>query len=229
MDEKVNNGNGLTLKWDVIMNKSLRGRVIRRAAPYLLKNDVSHDIRHAMRVLANAEAIGRQENADMDVLVPAALFHDIIVSSKDSPKSKKDAGRSAALAGRLLKRLGYSDEKIGKVCYSIENCSFGKGTPDSLEAKILQDADRLEATGAIAIMRTFGSAGSMNLPFYDEGDVFAGHRKPDSLRYAFDLFYTRLLLVKATMHTKTARELARRRTDFLYEFIKEFEEELKEV
>src|SRR5208337_2739896 len=112
--------------------------MIKRAIPYLLKNDVSHDIRHAKRVLVNAEAIGRKEKADMDVLVPAALFHDIIVSSKNSPKAKRDAHNSAQLAGNLLKEFGYGEEKIGEVRYAIENCSFGKSTPKSLEAKILQ-------------------------------------------------------------------------------------------
>src|SRR5271157_1427255 len=137
--------------------------MMRRAMPYLLKNDIAHDIRHARRVLANAEAIGRAEKADVDVLVPAALFHDIIVSPKNSPQAKNDAYDSAVLAGKLLKKFGYDGEKIGKVQYAIANCSFSKGViPSTLEAKVLQDADRLESTGAISIMRTFGSSGSTN-------------------------------------------------------------------
>lgn len=198
--------------------------------PYLLKNDISHDIRHARRVLANAEAIGRAEKADVDVLVPAALFHDIIVSPKNSPKAKNDAYDSAVLAGRLLKKFGYSDEKIGEVQYAIANCSFSKGVvPDTLEAKILQDADRLESTGAISIMRTFGSAGSMGRPFYDEKDVFARSRKLDARRYTLDFFYVRLMRVKDRMHTKMGKAIAKRRTRFLYEFVNELKKELEEV
>src|SRR5271169_1990181 len=101
------------------MDERLRERMVRRASPYLLKNDISHDIRHAKRVLANAEAIGLKEKADMDVLVPAALFHDIIVSPKNSPRAKTDAHRSALLAGKLLKEFGYGKEKIGETCYAI--------------------------------------------------------------------------------------------------------------
>lgn len=211
------------------MDKKLRELLINTALRYVSKNDVSHDMLHAKRVLINVEAIGPKEKADMDVLVPAALFHDLIVSSKKSPKAKTDAHRSAPLARKILNKLGYGKGKIDKVCYAIETCSFSKGIiPDTLEAKILQDADRLEATGAIGIMRTFGSAGSMKVPFYDETDIFAESRKPGDV-CAFDLFYKRLLIVKDTMYTKTAKTIAERRTKFLYDFINEFKKELEEV
>ena len=107
-------------------------------------------------------------------------------------------------------------------------CSFTKNIqPDFIEAKILQDADGLEATGAISIMRTFSSTGQMQRPFYHPRDPFCQARQPDSLKFALDLFYERLLLVEQRMHIATAQKIARRRTKFLRQFLKELELELK--
>ena len=213
-----------------VMNKKLRSSLVKIAERYAMKNDVSHDIRHVRRVLANAEFIGRGEKADLEVLVPAALFHDAIVSPKDSPKATMDTHNSAKIARKVLDKVGYEKEKINRICYAIETCSFSKGImPKSLEAKILQDADGLESMGAISIMRTFASTGPLKRPFYDEKDAFAELREPDGSRYALDLFRTRLMKVRDTIHTKTAKKIAERRTKFLHEFIKELKDELNEV
>jgi len=92
----------------------------------------------------------------------------------------------------LEKILGYNKEKIPEVEKAIKEHSFNRGvSPESLESKIVQDADRLEATGAIAVMRTFCSAGQMRREFYDLQDPFCEQRKPG--RYALDLFFERLL------------------------------------
>ena len=90
-----------------------------------------------------------------------------------------------------------------------------------LEAKILQDADRLEATGAISIMRTFSSTGQMRSPFYHAEDPFSEMRKPNAHEYGLDLFYTRLLLVEDMMHTTSAKMIASKRTAFLKLFLEQ--------
>jgi len=95
-----------------------------------------------------------------------------------------------------------------------------------LEAKILQDADGLEATGAISIMRTFSSAGSMRKAFYHPSDPFCTKRQPDDMRYALDLFHSRLLVVKDRMNTASAKQIAVRRTGFLKEYLRELKLEL---
>jgi uncharacterized protein len=176
-----------------------------------------------------AKIIGEKEKADMDVLVPAALFHDIIVYQKDHPNSKKETDESAEYAKKILKQFkAYPQNKIDQVATCIKQCSFSKGIkPDLLEAKILQDADRLEATGAISIMRTFSSGGQMNRRFYDPSDPFC---KKGSVPFSSntDLFYRRLLLVEKGMHTKLARKIAKRRTLFLKKFLEELRFELKE-
>jgi uncharacterized protein len=210
------------------MDINLKNILIEIAENNIKTEDPSHDICHAIRVLKNAEYISSKEGGDLDVIVPAALFHDIICYPKNSPNSKHSTKASADFATVILKELPqFPQSKISKVNIAIEQCSFSKGiVPELLEAKILQDADRLEATGVISIMRTFCSAGLMKSKLYNDDDPFCKNREPDSLEYALDLFYSRLLKVKDTMHTGTARNIGERRTRVLQEFLENLELEL---
>jgi uncharacterized protein len=178
-----------------------------------------------------AERITKAEKADLEIVIPAASFHDIIVYPKYDPRSKTETDESAEYAAKILESIkGFPKSKIEKVKIAIRQCSFSKGImPDLLEAKILQDADRLEATGAISIMRTFSSSGQWKRPFYHPTDPFWKKRNPDAHQYALDLFPVRLLQVERSMHTKLAKAIAKRRTQFLRKFLKEFELELKEI
>ncbi|OZV13754.1 hypothetical protein CIW83_02105 [Tissierella sp. P1] len=190
--------------------------------------DPSHDIYHTMRVLNTIKYIKEREGGDLDILVPAAIFHDIICYPKNHPKSKFSAKESAEFAVNILEKLDcYPKEKIHKVYKAINECSFSKGIiPEFLEGKILQDADMLESTGIISIMRTFSSTGQMKKSFYHPEDPFCKSREPDGKEYALDLFYSRLLIVKDLMHTEIARNIAVRRTKILYEFLENFKMEL---
>ncbi|MDD5251670.1 MAG: HD domain-containing protein [Patescibacteria group bacterium] len=211
------------------MKRGLRDALTGIAASKISGDDPSHDLNHAFRVLSTAEKIAREEKADLDIIVPAALFHDIVNYPKNDPRRIHSADESAEQTKKILEAVDdYPKEKIEKVVQAIRSCSFSKGiVPDLLEAKILQDADGLEATGAISVMRTFASTGGMKRTFYNNEDPFAANRQPDDMKYALDLFFTRLLKVKERMHTKGAKKIAERRTDFLKKFLKEFELELK--
>lgn len=211
------------------MNTALKNQLIKIAKEKIPNNDVSHDFEHASRVLLNAEIIAKEENGDFDIIVPAALFHDLVVYPKNHPNKHKSQEESAEAAEKILNEINnFPKDKIEKVKICILECSFSKGiTPKLLESKILQDADRLEATGAIAIMRTFSSTGQMKRPFYNPEDSFCKNRKPNSLHFALDLFYERLLKVADRMNTKTARKIAKRRTLFLKEFLNELKLELE--
>jgi uncharacterized protein len=211
------------------MTEALRAKLI-QAVEARLANDPSHDLGHVLRVLRLAEKIAAAEGGDLDVLIPAALFHDVIVYAKDDPRSPHAAEESAQVAREVLEGcMEYPGEKIPQVMTAIRQCSYSKGVdPESREGAILQDADRLEATGAIAVMRTFASCGSMGRAFYDPEDPFCRRRDPEPLRYGLDLFYARLLKVEAGMHTATARTVARRRTAFLRVFLEELWVELEE-
>lgn len=211
------------------MNQDLREKLILIAREKIGDDDPSHDFNHAMRVLKNAEYIAKKEKADLDIIIPAALFHDIIVYRKSGPKSHLSSDHSAELAEVLLLKIKeYPKKKIQKVKLCIVECSFSKGIiPNLLESKIIQDSDLLESTGIISIMRTFASSGSMQRPFYNEKDPFCKNREPNAKEYALDLFYARLLKVESRIHTKTAKKIAKKRTKFLYVFLNEFEKELK--
>ena len=210
------------------MLTEIKSQLLESARQLITSTDPSHDFEHAVRVLQNGVMIAVAEGADALVVIPACLFHDLITYPKNDRRSKNAQTDSARLASQVLAGInGYPVEKIEAVEYAIRCCSFSKGiVPDSLEAQVLQDADGLEATGAIAIMRTFSSTGSMQRSFYHPNDPFCRQRKPDDLKYAIDLFYTRLLKVEERMHTPTAIRIARRRTMFLKSFLEELEMEL---
>lgn len=212
------------------MTEDLKQQLIEKAREKQIKTDPSHDINHVLRVLYLAEKIAEQEKADLDIIIPAACFHDIVIYPKNSPQNKNAADESAELTDELLKSLNeYPADKIEKVKIVIRQCSFSKGIePDLLEAKILQDADRLEATGAISIMRTFSSGGQMNQKFYKPEDPFCEKGKPVDFASGLDLFYNRLLLVEGKMHTNSAKKIAKRRTEFLRAFLDETRIELEE-
>lgn len=211
------------------MKNELKNQLIKIAKEKIPDVDVSHDFDHAMRVLSNAERIAKDEGGDLNIIFPAALFHDIIVYPKNHPNKHKSQEESAESAEKILNSFGnFPQTKIEKVKTCILECSFSKGiVPKMLESQILQDADGLEATGAISIMRTYSSTGQMKRPFYNIEDPFCKNRTPDAAKFALDLFYERLLKVAERMHTKTAKKIAKRRTDFLITFLKEFELELK--
>lgn len=212
------------------MNKFLENKLIEIVKERQVKNDPSHDFQHVMRVLNLAKKIGKSVGADLDIIIPAALFHDIIVYKKDSPKSKNEAHESADVAERILFKIKkYPKNKIASVKTCITQCSFSKGIiPSLVEAKVLQDADRLEATGAISIMRTFASCGHMNKPFYSVDDPLC-QKGAVLFRSGVDLFYNRLLIVQETMHTKLAKNIARSRTIFLRKFLEQFRKELADL
>lgn len=211
------------------MNNNLKKQLIEIAREKQTKNDPSHDFQHVIRVLNLALLIGKKGMADLDILIPAALFHDVVVYRKDHPNSKNETDESAEIAKQVLEKMkNYPKEKINKVVTCIKQCSFSKGIiPDLLESKILQDADRLEATGAISIMRTFSSGGQMNRQFYDPDDPFC-QKGAVAFRSNLDLFYKRLLVVEKGMYTNLAKRMAKRRTVFLKTFLKELKMELKE-
>lgn len=202
------------------ISKAFRDRLIVIASERYAKNDSSHDIDHALRVLSLSEKIARAEKADLDVIIPASLFHDVISYPKDHPKRLLSAEKSARFIRNILKKDNmFPKEKIDKVYEAIMVCSFTKGIiPNFLEAKILQDADSLEAMGAISIMRTFSSAGAMNRRFYDPSDPFCKKRKPNDAKFALDLFFTRLLVIQKRLHTKIAKSIAKERVQFLRSF-----------
>jgi uncharacterized protein len=211
------------------MKKILEQKLIKIAEKRQTKTDPSHDFQHILRVLNLAKIIGRNMKADLDIIIPAAIFHDIVVYRKDHPNCAKETDESAEVAKTILKKIKeYPGPKIEKVETCIRQCSFRKGIiPTLLESKVLQDADLLESTGVISIMRTFSSGGHMNRPFYNPKKPFFEKNEID-FPSGVGLFYRRLLIVDKRMHTKLAKKIAKTRTEFLKKFLSQLKRELKE-
>lgn len=187
---------------------------VKKYAEEKLTTEVTaHDFEHTLRVTKIATFIGKKLNADLDIIKVSALTHDII-DKKVSPNVEKS---KQELREKLI-YLNYESTFIDHVFHIIENMSFSSGkTPETLEGKIVQDADRIDAIGAIAIARTFAYGGAMNRKIYDESD--------DSS--SINHFYEKLLLLKDKLNTKEAKEIARSRHEFMIKYLNEFHKEWK--
>ena len=189
----------------------------------LEKNDPAHDFEHIMRVYRNAEKICKTENGNKKLILSAVLLHDIV-----KIKNQKDsATKSAKLSEIILKENNFFDDEIEIISDAIKEHSFSKGKiPSSIEGKILQDADRLDAIGAIGLARVFSFSGSNNRPFYDPNDPFSRNRSVNDNKWALDHFFEKLLTLEKKMNTKTGKILAKNRTKILKNFLKELKSEI---
>lgn len=212
------------------MTSTFKNALVAIARERITDDDPSHDFGHAKRVMILALKIGEKERADLQVLVPSALFHDLVIIQKDEPDAHLAPHKSADAAAEILRNLpGYPEEKIPAVRDAICQCCFGKEPPVSLEARVLQDADHLESTGAISIMRTFAYSAVMKRPFFNSADPFCDRRAPEPFLYALDLFYTRLLKITEHMHTRLGRQMAEERERILHQFLESLSEELADL
>jgi uncharacterized protein len=204
---------------------------IMRTVQLLLHNQSpAHDFEHVLRVYKNAEMISKQERSvDLDVVLAAALLHDLVVYPKGSTKTINSADDSAEVAKKiLLEHKSYPKEKIEKVADAIRTHSFSKKLdPSTLEGKILQDADRLDAIGAIGLARTFSVGGSENRSLYNPVDPFCkSERQLDDTQWTLDHVKSKLMTLKNSMHTMTAKKIAEERTQFMKLFLNQLREEI---
>lgn len=180
----------------------------------------THDFQHTMRVFYLSERIGREENADLEVLLASALLHD---AGHSQPGDH--AENSTKIAEEILKELDFPKEKIKKIIYAISVHRYTRGEiPETIEAKILQDADRIDALGAVGIIRTF-SYGNRNL-YNTEDPFYKTNRKLNDKKYSLDHFYQKLLKLPSLMHTETGRRTAEERKKFMLKFLSELEKEI---
>jgi len=188
--------------------------------------DPAHDFSHIMRVYQNAQLIGKKEGADMQVLLFSALLHDAGSVSKGLEDSIESEKRQEVVLDFLNKKR-LPKNIMEKVLYAIEVHRFSKGiVPATLEARILQDADRLDALGAIGIARVFMTGGTLGRALHDPIDPFCKNREPDDKKWNLDHFYRKLLKLESGMHTRTAREMAARRTNVLRRYLSDLEQEI---
>jgi uncharacterized protein len=189
--------------------------------------DAAHDALHVRRVMASARAIAIAEGADVDVAVMAALLHELFNYPKDHPESSRSGDVCAEHATALLHAHGVDGEFTERVAYCIRVHSFSRGIiPETLEGRVLQDADRLDAIGAIGVARCFATTAVMRRPFYAPVDPFCREREPEDKQFAVDHFYRKLLRVGDGLHTAAARAMAAERVAFLTAFLEQLGREI---
>jgi uncharacterized protein len=204
---------------------TLRARLRAVTETYLRDSAGCHRLDHTLRVVENARRLAAAyRDVDVDALEAAAWLHDV-GRGLQRKQGINHAEASAAIAADRLPQLGFSADRVALIVQAIADHRFSAGrTPSSLEGNILQDADRLDALGAIGIARTFSFEISREL--YDTDDPFAEHRPADDTRYTLDHFFVKLLQLPETLHTPEGMTEARRRVKFLHAFLREMAEEL---
>ncbi len=182
--------------------------------------DGAHDLGHLDRVWKSCRRIAQDEGgADADVLAAAAYFHDVVNLPKDSPDRAQASRMSADLAVRELAAMGFAADRLAAVHHAIAAHSFSAGiAAETLEARILQDADRLEALGAIGLARMFLIAGQMGAALFDAADPLAMKRALDDRRFALDHLEVKLFPVAEGMQTATGRAMAAERAEWMASF-----------
>jgi len=194
----------------------------------LIINDSAHDFDHIMRVFKNAQNICKKENANEKLVLSAVLLHDVVSYPKSDKRSKLSSIKSAEKAEKILKKFDFTKEEIQIICDAIRDHSFSRNKiPATIEGKILQDADRLDALGAIGIARVFAVGGSEKRPFYNIKDPFCKNRPPDDQVWTLDHFYRKLLKLESLMNTKSGKIEAKKRTKIMKEFLDELNKEIK--
>ncbi|MEW6589248.1 MAG: HD domain-containing protein [Thermoproteota archaeon] len=192
-----------------------------------IKNDSAHDFSHIMRVYKNAQQIAKYEKANKKLVLTSVLLHDIVQFPKSDKRSKTASIKSAQLAEKILTKYDFTKKEIKIISDAIRDHSYSrKKVPKTLVGKILQDADRLDALGAIGIARTFSVGGSEKRKLYNELDPFCQKREPDDKSWTVDHFYRKLFLLEKKMHTKYAKKEAKRRTRLMRGFIAELKKEI---
>ena len=191
--------------------------------------DGAHDLGHLRRVWRSARTIAQAEGAlDALVLLAAAYFHDLVNPPKDSPLRSQASALSARQARTVLTELGYPTDRLDAVAHAIEAHSYSAAVePRTPEAKVLQDADRLEALGAIGLARCYYTGGKMGSALWHPADPLGRtDRARDDARFSTDHFDLKLLRLPAMMRTDEGRRLAEARADVLKQFLRHLEDEL---
>lgn len=193
------------------------------------RQDPAHDWHHIKRVRKMAHAIAEAEGADQNIVELAALVHDV-GDRKAHPS--EEAGDQAVRY--LLVSCGVESPHFEAVVDIARRVSFkGLGVPDdmpTLEGRVVQDADRLDAIGAIAIARTFTWGGTKGRPIYDPQTPSFVANNPEEYygsggKTSINHFHEKLLHLKDRMHTQTAKRIAKDRHEFMVAFLKQFEQE----
>jgi len=191
-------------------------------------SDAAHDLSHIYRVVKNARLLTEKEGAgDLAIIIPAAWLHDCVVVAKDSPQRPFASRLAAETAVSFLKSIAYPGQYHDPIAHAVAAHSFSARIPcETVEAKLVQDADRLDSLGAIGIARCLQIGVGMKRPLYAPSDPFCKQREPNDDTATIDHFYTKLLTLAGTMQTSAGRIEADCRTAVMQDWLAQLEQEI---
>ena len=205
------------------MNDNVK-KAMKYAKNYFKEEYSGHDFYHTLRVYNNAMLIAKSEECDLEIVSLSALLHDV-----DDYKIVGEESDKLKNAKTFLNSINYSQDKINFICKIISQISFKVSetqVPDTIEGKIVQDADRLDAIGAIGIARAFAFGGNHKTPIHDPEIKVRDNMSVDEYKKkdgtTINHFYEKLLLIKDLMNTETAKEIAEHRHNYMKEYLEEF-------
>ncbi|MDD4973943.1 MAG: HD domain-containing protein [Bacteriovorax sp.] len=189
--------------------------------------DPAHDLSHVLRVVKTAKMLALAEGANLEVIIPAAWLHDLVNLPKNHPERSLASKLAAKAALEFLTSVDYPQKYFPEIAHAIEAHSFSGGIhPESLEAKIVQDADRLDGLGAIGLARLFSISSQLNRPFYHAEDPFALSRSLDDKQNAIDHIEIKLKKIVELMNMPSAKVEAKKRMSFIEKFLDQLRTEI---
>ena len=185
-----------------------------------------HGFDHVERVLRMAKLISEKEGGDIETIEAAALLHDIARAKENNMNNLDHGEEGAKMAENYLRKINFTKSKIKNIIHCIAVHRFSRGKKaETKEAKIIQDADRLDALGAIIITRVLAYNGLHKIPIYDP-DIKPLKEYKGGHTTAINHFYEKILkITPLSFNTKTARKIAKKRYDFVVNFLKQFKKE----
>lgn len=190
-------------------------------------DDPAHDLLHFKRVVQIAKQLCEIEGGQFEIIVPAAWLHDFVIVPKDSPLRNQASRLSAEGAIEFFKSVDYPTKFYDDIAHAIEAHSFSANIEvKTLEAKIVQDADRLDGLGAIGIARCFATAGLLKRAFYCSEDPFCDVREPNDSQYTLDHFFKKLFKTAETLKTSAGKKEGQRRIEIMKDYLSSLREEV---
>lgn len=216
------------IEWEALFEAKIREVSAVEAAHFGGGNDPAHDHAHFIRVVSTARQLALSENAKLEVVIPAAWLHDLVNVPKNDPRRSQASRLSGVEADTFLRSIGYPEVFLPEIRHAIEAHSFSaKIEANSIEAAIVQDADRLDGLGAIGIARVFSVGGLLRRRIYEPADPFGARgRQLDDLENTTDHFFIKLFRTATTLRTRAGREEGAKRVEFMRVYLRELAREL---
>lgn len=195
---------------------------------YYGSTDPAHDWAHIGRVASTAKSLCEGESVNVECVLAAVYCHDLINLPKDHPERKMASTHSAKEAHPYLVEAGFSEDEIVIIKKGIVEHSFSKGLkPSCLESSIVQDADRLDALGAIGILRCAAVNTQMKAAFYDPFDPLAEMRELDDKNFMIDHYYVKLFKLPEMMNTDKGKKMGMERVAYMKSFLEALMSEVR--